>query len=226
MAANLDKSENSLTSVSTLTYLRGIDASGNSVKISTSDLASVLGVNKIIRTGGDANNFVNTGLYYLTSNLSNMPENSGWWIFKVVKASDSCVSQVAFRDDKNTAYVRICNNNIWGDWGKIAIGYPEFYKNYGTLETLASAVNGLFTHHPTDITDADNLKQTGVYQSANFTNVPIGGGNLLIVIRGVEDYVCQFVVGVGSPFIYFRGCVDRAGWNWYEWNSINVTSVV
>jgi len=44
MAANLDKSENSLTTVSTLTYLRGIDASGNSVKISTSDLASVLGV--------------------------------------------------------------------------------------------------------------------------------------------------------------------------------------
>ena len=69
-----------------------------------------------------------------------MPENSGWWIFKVVKASDSCISQVAFRDDKNTVYVRICNNNTWGDWGKIAIGYPEFYKNYGTLSALATGL--------------------------------------------------------------------------------------
>lgn len=45
MAANLDKAESSLTTVSDLSYIRGIDSSGNSVKISKSDLASVLGVN-------------------------------------------------------------------------------------------------------------------------------------------------------------------------------------
>lgn len=43
MAANLDKAESSLTTVSDLSYIRGIDSSGNSVKISKSDLASVLG---------------------------------------------------------------------------------------------------------------------------------------------------------------------------------------
>ena len=43
MAANLDKAESSLSSVSDVAYLRAIDASGNSVKISKADLASVLG---------------------------------------------------------------------------------------------------------------------------------------------------------------------------------------
>ncbi len=44
MAANLDKAENTLTEVSTVSYIRGIDANGNSVRISTSNLASILGV--------------------------------------------------------------------------------------------------------------------------------------------------------------------------------------
>lgn len=44
MAANLDKAESSLTTVSDLSFIRGIDSSGNSVKISKTDLASVLGV--------------------------------------------------------------------------------------------------------------------------------------------------------------------------------------
>ncbi len=55
MAANLDKSENALTNVTTVTYVRGIDASGNSVKISTANLASVLGV------AGTANGTYYTG---------------------------------------------------------------------------------------------------------------------------------------------------------------------
>lgn len=44
MAANLDKAESALTTVSDLSFIRGIDSSGNSVKISKADLASVLGV--------------------------------------------------------------------------------------------------------------------------------------------------------------------------------------
>ena len=47
MAANLDKAESSLTVVSDIAYLRGIDSSGNSVRISKTDLASVLGVNNV-----------------------------------------------------------------------------------------------------------------------------------------------------------------------------------
>lgn len=43
MAANLDRAETSLTAVSDVAYLRGIDSSGNSVRISKADLASVLG---------------------------------------------------------------------------------------------------------------------------------------------------------------------------------------
>ena len=44
MAANLDRAETSLTAVSDIAYIRGIDGSGNSVRISKADLANVLGV--------------------------------------------------------------------------------------------------------------------------------------------------------------------------------------
>ena len=43
MAANLDRAESALTAVSDIAYVRAIDSSGNSVRISKADLASVLG---------------------------------------------------------------------------------------------------------------------------------------------------------------------------------------
>lgn len=43
MATNLDKSENTLTEVQSVSFVRGIDGSGNSVRISAANLASVLG---------------------------------------------------------------------------------------------------------------------------------------------------------------------------------------
>ncbi len=57
MAANLDKAESSLTAVSDIAYIRGIDGSGNSVRISKADLASVLGG---IKKGQDLAVDVNT----------------------------------------------------------------------------------------------------------------------------------------------------------------------
>ena len=48
MAANLDRAESALTAVSDIAYIRGIDSSGNSVRISKADLASVLGVKKAL----------------------------------------------------------------------------------------------------------------------------------------------------------------------------------
>ena len=73
MAANLDKSENSLTSVSTLTYLRGIDASGNSVKISTSDLASVLGDSNVNINSTSPSEIRKAGIYWV--NVGASPED-------------------------------------------------------------------------------------------------------------------------------------------------------
>jgi len=71
MAANLDKAENALTVVSDLAYIRGIDASGNSVQISKANLASVLGVlvnnqmnsGQAFATDYDANQCTSTGYY-------------------------------------------------------------------------------------------------------------------------------------------------------------------
>lgn len=56
MAANLDRAETSLTAVSDIAYIRGIDGSGNSVRISKADLASVLGgIGKSTGTGTGSN---------------------------------------------------------------------------------------------------------------------------------------------------------------------------
>lgn len=52
MAANLDRAETSLTAVSDIAYIRGIDGSGNSVRISKADLASVLGDNYLGQSYG------------------------------------------------------------------------------------------------------------------------------------------------------------------------------
>jgi len=64
MAANLDKAESALTTVSDVAFVRAVDASGNSVKISKSDLASVLGVPNIIKAS--FYNLGNTGSVYTT----------------------------------------------------------------------------------------------------------------------------------------------------------------
>lgn len=88
MAANLDRAETSLTAVSDIAYIRGIDSSGNSVRISKADLASVLGgqINEIRVTnlgyGSDFNNCTvkakHISFYVVPSGAANKPEES--WV--------------------------------------------------------------------------------------------------------------------------------------------------
>ena len=47
MATNLDKSENTLTEVQSVSFVRGIDGGGNSVRISAANLALVLGAQRL-----------------------------------------------------------------------------------------------------------------------------------------------------------------------------------
>lgn len=62
MATNLDKSENTLTEVQSVSFVRGIDGIGNSVRISAANLASVLGVVKWKGSVTGVNTPVNTGI--------------------------------------------------------------------------------------------------------------------------------------------------------------------
>lgn len=148
MAANLDKSENSLTSVSTLTYLRGIDASGNSVKISTSDLASVLG--ETIRSQGsitNLNSVTDSGVYNITSQASNAPTSDGLGLLIVRKYSNGHRVIQFFTDDEAgpAVYYRKTKSNgaTWTPW-------KQFYDtslltNSTMLGELASALGEPYT---------------------------------------------------------------------------------
>lgn len=157
MAANLDKSENSLTSVSTLTYLRGIDASGNSVKISTSDLASVLGegANFNVSFSGDLNDYsrpLPPTVLFSPSNLSaqNLPpiSRSHSFFFSVsvsyVHANHSSdntrVLQTAVDIEDGSTWFRIKRGSGWSGWTEFSINIPSFYKNYSNISSLASDV--------------------------------------------------------------------------------------
>jgi hypothetical protein len=78
MAANLDKAESALTTVSDVAFVRAVDASGNSVKISKSDLASVLGVpfikNVTITDMNSSDCMDNIISAFKTSEVSNLPD--------------------------------------------------------------------------------------------------------------------------------------------------------
>ena len=79
MAANLDRAESALTAVSDIAYVRAIDSSGNSVRISKADLASVLGVkflfgtipqNRFIPADGDCLNINDGGFWQIIGGTS------------------------------------------------------------------------------------------------------------------------------------------------------------
>ena len=73
MAANLDRAESALTAVSDIAYVRAIDSSGNSVRISKADLASVLGGFRFIDgTITDPNSVSESGWGYTTSPSSGL----------------------------------------------------------------------------------------------------------------------------------------------------------
>lgn len=78
MAANLDRAESALTAVSDIAYIRGIDSSGNSVRISKADLASVLGASHsqtAIKNLASLQGKI--GVYVILSSDTNIPVASG-----------------------------------------------------------------------------------------------------------------------------------------------------
>ena len=70
--------------------------------------------------------------------------------------------------------------------------------------------------------DADDIKRTGCYQSLGLSNIPsASGGNLLICIRGSEDYMIQIFCRVTvETTIYARTGIDREGFGWLGWKLI------
>lgn len=146
MAANLDKSENSLTSVSTLTYLRGIDASGNSVKISTSDLASVLGVPVSGNVGTtDLNTFISNGVYHSSDrNPTNGPSGAGYGLLCVFRGPGNHTAQRYIDiENGNKSYQRSCVDLVGSTWSDWILEYDHnLLSNSTELRSLANALGG------------------------------------------------------------------------------------
>ena len=104
MAANLDKAESALTTVSDLAYIRGVDASGNSVKISKSDLASVLGVNDRLHgsvAGGEGGS-IDTEIFPGTDIYSSIYKITGayWKLYFIVNHNGEIYVWIT-EDDNN-----------------------------------------------------------------------------------------------------------------------------
>ena len=128
MAANLDRAESSLTAVSDVAYLRGVDSSGNSVRISKADLASVLGVmqNKNIPQEKDLNDIKNVGFYLIQvidGAYTNKPVGARDYGVLVVFAAGNYIIQVWIEDGiYSKMYIRgNWYGGPWYGWREIAL---------------------------------------------------------------------------------------------------------
>ena len=123
MAANLDKAESSLTAVSDVAYIRAVDSSGNSVRISKADLASVLGVvSKVscvanISAPSDLNNATDIGSFVCSNNV-NTPTGTGGFGLLIVFKRNADIVQVFFPTGGTIGVQtrRRTSGNIWSDW--------------------------------------------------------------------------------------------------------------
>ena len=116
MATNLDKSENTLTEVQSVSFVRGIDGGGNSVRISAANLALVLGEDgfssKVFSTHQDMR--TRTGKMYSASAKAGV---------QVVTARETDVltfgnSQLfVYQDADGTNHIklRLLRNENWSD---------------------------------------------------------------------------------------------------------------
>lgn len=217
MAANLDKSENSLTSVSTLTYLRGIDASGNSVKISTSDLASVLGVARNINPS-DLNDVINPGVYWINNlDIENVPVDYSWGILVVFKYQSNSIHQMYYLDTTTPTFVRVKGNSGWTSWSRI---YDDTILSDATvLSNLANALGvPLYCEVSlsSDIIDALNTSFSSVSQYSKFEGTIANTGYFIGFRGSSEGRASAILFCIDSTYIVHRNLRTSSGiWTAY-----------
>lgn len=116
MAANLDRAETSLTAVSNIAYVRAIDSSGNSVRISKADLASVLGAfNGTKSTLDDPINALD-GITYYNSITGGLPSSVN--IAGLILKWTGFIIYVPYNRDY--FIFKTALDTGWSDWKKIA----------------------------------------------------------------------------------------------------------
>ena len=140
-------------------------------KISTLEDKSKI---KIKTNAINANDFTESGTYFVKSTgNSNVPKDS-WFYLTVVKAEDGRITQTWQNDqDANERYTRLKVNNTWRNWEKSA-SYNEFSQlsqtvngintkvinNSGDISELNQVAKGIQTDVANNSGDISSLKQT------------------------------------------------------------------
>lgn len=140
-------------------------------KISTLEDKSKI---KIKANAINANDFTESGTYFVKSTgNSNVPKDS-WFYLTVVKAEDGRITQTWQNDqDANERYTRLKVDNTWRNWEKSA-SYNEFSQlsqtvngintkvinNSGDISSLNQVAKGIQTDVANNSGDISSLKQT------------------------------------------------------------------
>lgn len=204
MAANLDKSESSLSSVSDVAYVRGLDSSGNSVKISKSDLASVLGALSTFAPIKDATeaelDTVSPGAYMVGT--SDSPFGVGAGVLYMIQRNDT-FAQI-YIVTGNYQILKRYKSGYSGTWSAWKYNYDEsMLTNQSLLSPLASAL--------------------GVEVVANHPGISaIGNGSQCKICRFIEGmeevaYLPLTVIvtcGYAYTSFYYNGSFNKFNWKW------------
>lgn len=162
-------------------------------------------------------------------NYSPITGKEGWLLQLKPNATASLLSaktQIFIAYDNSVIMQRVLDWSVqsWSNWKEISTDIPAFYKDYGTLSALSSAISALLpldsdtTPEYEDDTDCNTLVNTGRYAihttgtvSPEDMHKPTGSDAAIIVIRVTAYYILQFHIDQSNG-LYVRCFGQSSGW--------------
>ena len=157
-------------------------------KISTLEDKSKI---KIKANAINANDFTESGTYFVKSTgNSNVPKDS-WFYLTVVKAEDGRITQTWQNDqDANERYTRLKVDNTWRNWEKSA--------NYNEFSQLSQTVNGINTKVINNSGDISELNQVAKGIQTDVANNSGDISSLKQTAKGLQTTVADNVGKISS----------------------------
>lgn len=200
---------------------------GNTFGASTiATLASVLGerLRGASVYNGDLNDLKAGDVAYTSETTQHSP---GAYVLVVTYGNPSPLydrEQIGYAAGTRHLYYRCSSGTRWSDWGDVTFDMPSFYKGYGTLNALASALGGVQVISSPRNVDFDSVRPTGlnVYITDNDTNP----ANLPTAYQ----YGFVFIIGAGETIFqvacdYVHSCFQCRSYQfetsgWSTWKNI------
>lgn len=162
----------------------------------TADFKKEISWNSVGYSDTDYNTMKKSGIYYMTTNCTNAPENKTYMRLLVMGASDvGDLTQMATNVSTGQTWLRGCVNGTWNEWTR---------------------VNQVFTRSST--ANFNSFTETGIYISGAVptgANIPIPITGVLEVINSKSGIVTQRYTTYNGTLIYQRG--RTAAGVWSEW---------